>query len=212
MIQIRLIKMNAMSFTKSIITTCAIFLLIWGALVLTNYAFESGISIAAQFSDTELNGYYEWSNYWVFIIAIGLLFLEALRLGLKKLLTWDVVGDGITNFITLYAFLGIGYLTVATVYIGGFYIAYEYFSVTQLPTDIWTILACIILADIAYYWEHRMMHRVGIGWATHTVHHSSPYFNISVAYRFGPLDGILPFFFHLPLALARLQSNTHLLE
>ena len=45
------------------------------------------------------------------------------------------------------------------------------------------------------------MHRCALGWATHTVHHSSPYFNISVAYRFGPLDGVMPFFFHLPLAM-----------
>lgn len=43
---------------------------------------------------------------------------------------------------------------------------------------------------------------MGIAWATHTVHHSSPYFNISVAYRFGPLDGFFPLFFHLPLVLA----------
>jgi sterol desaturase/sphingolipid hydroxylase (fatty acid hydroxylase superfamily) len=153
------------------------------------------------YSELQLNAYYEWSNYWVYVIALALLSLEALRLLLKKALTWNILGDTVTNFITLYAFLGIGYLTVATFYIGGFYLIYENFSITKLPTNIWTILACILLADIAYYWEHRMMHRVGIGWATHTVHHSSPYFNISVAYRFGPLDGILPFFFHLPLAL-----------
>ncbi len=153
------------------------------------------------FSELQLNAYYEWSNYWVFMVALALLLLEAVRLLLKKALTWDVMGDAVTNFITLYAFLGIGYLTVATFYLGGFYFAYEYFSITKLPTNMWVILACILLADIAYYWEHRMMHRVGIGWATHTVHHSSPYFNISVAYRFGPLDGILPFFFHLPLAI-----------
>ena len=45
------------------------------------------------------------------------------------------------------------------------------------------------------------MHRCGLGWATHTVHHSSPHFNISVAYRFGPLDSTIPFFFHIPLLL-----------
>lgn len=45
------------------------------------------------------------------------------------------------------------------------------------------------------------MHRVNFAWSTHTVHHSSPHFNISVAYRFGPLDGFFPVFFHLPLVL-----------
>lgn len=41
---------------------------------------------------------------------------------------------------------------------------------------------------------------MGFAWGTHSVHHSSPYFNISVAYRFGPLDGVIALIFHLPLA------------
>lgn len=59
-----------------------------------------------------------------------------------------------------------------------------------------------MLADLTYYWEHRFTHRVGIAWATHAVHHSSPYFNISVAYHFGPQDGFFPLFFHMPLVFA----------
>ena len=153
------------------------------------------------YSELQLNAYYDWSNYWVFVVAMVLLLLEGIRLLLKKAMTWNILGDAITNFITLYAFIGITYLFIATFYISGYYYVYQHFSITQLPTNLWTILACILLADLVYYWEHRTMHRVGIGWATHTVHHSSPYFNISVAYRFGPLDGLLPFFFHLPLAM-----------
>lgn len=37
--------------------------------------------------------------------------------------------------------------------------------------------------------------------ATHTVHHSSPFFNISVAYRFGPFDRIFAVLFQIPLIL-----------
>lgn len=153
------------------------------------------------FNEFQLNFYYDWSNNWVFVVSLVLLGLEGLRFTLKKALSWNMFGDAVTNFITFYAFLGITYLFVITFYVSGFYLVYEYFSITQIPTNGWTILACILLADIIYYWEHRMMHRVGIGWATHTVHHSSPYFNLSVAYRFGPLDGFLPFFFHLPLVV-----------
>lgn len=153
------------------------------------------------FNELQLNSYYDWANNWVLLVSLFVLTLEAIRFALKKIISWNMLGDAITNFITLYAFLGISYIFMATFYISGFYFAYEHFSIVQIPTNGWTILACILLADIVYYWEHRMMHRVGIGWATHTVHHSSPYFNISVAYRFGPLDGFLPFFFHLPLAI-----------
>ena len=45
------------------------------------------------------------------------------------------------------------------------------------------------------------MHRVNLGWATHTVHHSSQHFNISVAYRFGPMDAVWPLFFSVNLVL-----------
>ena len=153
------------------------------------------------YSELQLNAWYDWSNNWVFVISLAWLALEAVRLLLKKAMTWNLLGDAITNFITLYAFIGLTYLFLATFYIAGFYYVYQNFSITQLPTNLWTIVACIVLADLVYYWEHRMMHRVGLGWATHTVHHSSPYFNISVAYRFGPMDGLLPFFFHLPMAM-----------
>lgn len=153
------------------------------------------------FNEFQLNFYYDWSNNWVFVVSLVVLALEGLRFGLKKLLSWNMLGDTVTNFITFYGFLGITYLLVATFYTSGYYLVYEYFSITQIPTNGWTILACLLLADIGYYWEHRMSHRVGIGWATHTVHHSSPYFNMSVAYRFGPLDGVFSFFFYLPLAV-----------
>ncbi len=146
---------------------------------------------------------YEWETVigdWFFVASILFLVFELLRLAFKKLITKNILGDTVTNFITLGMFMGINIL-LAGIYISAFYFFYEYVSITQLPINAWTIIACIILADIAYYWEHRAMHRLGIGWATHTVHHSSPYFNISVAYRFGPLDGIIPVLFHIPLAM-----------
>lgn len=146
---------------------------------------------------------YEWETIigdWFFVAALIFLAFELLRQLFKKTLTKNILGDTVTNFITLGMFIGINVM-LAGLYVGVFYFFYEYLSITQLPINIWTIIACIVLADIAYYWEHRAMHRFGIGWATHTVHHSSPHFNISVAYRFGPLDGVIPVFFHIPLAM-----------
>lgn len=150
-------------------------------------------------TEFQLSAYYDWINDWVLVAALVVLLIEIAVLAVRKSLSLNLVGDTVTNFVTLFGFIGIS-LLVYSAYLGGFYVVYEYFSITKLPSNGWTLIACILLADIAYYWEHRTMHRIGIGWATHTVHHSSPYFNISVAYRFGPLDGILPFFFHLPLA------------
>lgn len=137
---------------------------------------------------------------WFFVLSLAFLGFELLRLAAKKLLSWNMIGDTVANFATQIAFIAITFLIVGT-YVGIFFYAYENWSFSELPINGWTIVVCIILADIAYYWEHRFVHRFGLGWATHAVHHSSPYFNISVAYRFGPLDGIMPLFFHLPLVL-----------
>ena len=152
------------------------------------------------FSEEAVYYFEEYIGNWGFYISIGLLVLEIILIAVKKKFSFQLLGDAVTNFVTLFMFLGIGLLVFAA-YIAGFYWLYINFSVTQLPINGWTIIACVLLADLAYYWEHRFMHRTGIGWATHTVHHSSPYFNISVAYRFGPLDGVMPFFFSAPLAM-----------
>jgi sterol desaturase/sphingolipid hydroxylase (fatty acid hydroxylase superfamily) len=158
-------------------------------------------TLLAQMSEGEIYAWDSWIDDWFFVLAMGVFVLELVRLALKKAVSLNVLGDALTNFITLYAFIGINVLLAATFYVAVFYLVYEHFSITQLPLTGWSVLGCLILADLAYYWEHRFMHRVGVAWATHTVHHSSPYFNISVAYRFGPLDGLFPLFFHLPLAM-----------
>jgi len=153
----------------------------------------------------------EWSldhiEYWDYVVNGGLFVLsliyfgfELVRYTLLKKMNWKLIGDSVTNFITFIAFPFASYLLGATLVLAAYDWVYDNWSITHVPVTAWSILLCIILCDLIYYWEHRFMHRTGIGWLTHTVHHSSPQFNISVAYRFGPLDGVFPLFFHLPLA------------
>ncbi|MBX8689192.1 sterol desaturase family protein [Mycobacterium sp. 20091114027_K0903767] len=47
----------------------------------------------------------------------------------------------------------------------------------------WVWVLAIVLADLAYYLQHRMSHRIRLFWAAHNVHHSSQYFNLSTATR-----------------------------
>ncbi|MYH32885.1 MAG: sterol desaturase family protein [Gammaproteobacteria bacterium] len=138
---------------------------------------------------------------WFFFASILFLLFELVRLLVRKSLNWQVIGDTVTNFVTFFAFFISNILVLGIFYVGAYYLIYEYLSIARIPITPWSIALCVVAADFAYYWEHRFTHRVGFGWATHTVHHSSPYFNISVAYRFGPIDGIIPLFFHAPLAL-----------
>ena len=145
----------------------------------------------------------EWGetlDFWVFVAAFGLLGVELGRYALKRRLTWNLLGDALANYVTLALFFVTLFL-IGALYVGGFYLVYENFALFEIPTAPWSVALAIVLADLAYYWEHRFSHRVGIGWMTHTVHHSSPHFNLSVANRFGPLDGVFPFIFHAPLVL-----------
>ncbi|MBQ4845331.1 sterol desaturase family protein [Pseudoalteromonas sp. MMG005] len=152
------------------------------------------------FTPNEVWGLEAWIDDWFFVIAIGLFIVECLRYVVKKQFTRNFFGDSVANFVTLGMFILIVAVVAAT-YAGIFLYTYNHFRITDLPLNGWSILCCIVIADLAYYWEHRFLHKNGFGWATHTVHHSSPHFNISVAYRHGPLDWFFPLFFHLPLAL-----------
>jgi len=130
-------------------------------------------------------------NTWFFVGALGFLMLEFVRYAVRGKLTFDLIGDAVTNYITLAMFIAINLLVL-----GGLYVAWVYgaqsFALFDIETNVATIAICIVLADLLYYWEHRCMHRFNFTWATHSVHHSSPHFNISVAYRFGPMDGFWP--------------------
>ncbi|MFD8247278.1 sterol desaturase family protein [Nocardia sp. NPDC059691] len=72
----------------------------------------------------------------------------------------------------------------------------------HLPADHPLTWVALFFADeIAYYWYHRTHHTVRVFWASHVVHHSSEFYNLSTALRqpWTPFSS-LPYW--LPLALA----------
>ncbi|MFG1850112.1 sterol desaturase family protein [Micromonospora carbonacea] len=68
------------------------------------------------------------------------------------------------------------------------------------PASVWTWVLLFVADDLAYYWFHRTHHEVRLFWASHVVHHSSRFYNLSTALRqsWTPMTS-LPFW--LPLAL-----------
>ncbi len=62
-----------------------------------------------------------------------------------------------------------------------------------------------VLHELAYYWDHRLGHRVGLLWAFHAIHHSSNEFNHSTAARGFVFDGQLKALFALPAALIGIE-------
>ena len=156
--------------------------------------------LTTPFTEMQLFAWEQVVNDWVFLLALVLLALELLRYAFLGKLSWNLLGDTATNFATFAMYLAVSYVVFAALYLGAFFTAQQ-FALFEIESSLLTLLLCIVLADLAYYWEHRFSHRVGLAWATHSVHHSSTHFNLSVANRFGPLDDLWAILFHLPLVL-----------
>ena len=89
------------------------------------------------------------------------------------------------------------------VFIGLYVTVFEHYKATAFPADnllVW-ILA-LVFYDFCYYWSHRLYHEVSIFWASHIVHHSSDYYNLSTALRQPSTDWLFGWLFFLPLAVA----------
>jgi sterol desaturase/sphingolipid hydroxylase (fatty acid hydroxylase superfamily) len=53
-----------------------------------------------------------------------------------------------------------------------------------LPMGAWWVWGlCFFADDITYYWFHRISHESRWFWASHSVHHSSEHYNLSVSLR-----------------------------
>lgn len=72
----------------------------------------------------------------------------------------------------------------------------------DIPTSIPAFLACYLCVDFLLYLLHRLLHETRIGWAFHSVHHSSQDFNLSLGGRVHWVQRLVDDFFYLPLAFA----------
>ncbi len=70
-------------------------------------------------------------------------------------------------------------------------LVYDNFRVATISNFLIAIPVAFVIHELAYYWEHRMGHRVGLLWAFHSIHHSSNEFNHTTAARGFFLDGKL---------------------
>ena len=49
----------------------------------------------------------------------------------------------------------------------------------------WVWALAFIASDLSFYWFHRSQHHINWFWASHSIHHSSTDFNLSISFR-GP--------------------------
>ncbi|HYO51218.1 sterol desaturase family protein [Archangium sp.] len=94
------------------------------------------------------------------------------------------------------------FTTVAVGLLAGAYLAlypYRLFDIPPSSALAWGVL--MLGVDFAYYWFHRVSHRMNLAWAAHAPHHQSEDYNLAVALRQGPLQPLVSRVFYLPLAL-----------
>ncbi len=89
-------------------------------------------------------------------------------------------------------------------------LVYDQFRLTTIDSLWIAIPAAFVVHELAYYWEHRLSHRIGLFWAFHTVHHSSNAFNHTTAARGFFLDGQLKGLFALSGAMIGIDPRVYI--
>ena len=99
--------------------------------------------------------------------------------------------------------VGLGNLVVtATLKIGLLYGSIWIYNLIpwRMEFQWWTLIPCYIILDFFSYWAHRVSHEQRFWWATHVVHHSGEFYNLTVSYRLSWIQHLKIIFF-LPVAL-----------
>lgn len=69
----------------------------------------------------------------------------------------------------------------------------------SIPMNFWTWVLAFLAADFTYYWMHRLEHEHRILWASHSVHHSSEDYNLTVSMRLSIVESLFEWMFLLPM-------------
>lgn len=89
--------------------------------------------------------------------------------------------DSIANML-----IGAGYLVFNSMNTGiamGFYGFLYHYRLTEFGEAWWVWGILFIVNDFISYWYHVAGHKINWFWATHSVHHSSQQFNVSISFR-----------------------------
>lgn len=137
----------------------------------------------------------------VFFIIGGIIFLiEIAEAFFKGNLKGRNFLEMLTSASTQIPFLLVEIFIMTSAY-ALFYVIAEGLVPWSIPLNWWTIILVVLIADITYYWEHRLAHQIRLLWTQHAVHHSSRDFNIITGIRFGPLESIWALIAHIPMVL-----------
>jgi sterol desaturase/sphingolipid hydroxylase (fatty acid hydroxylase superfamily) len=116
--------------------------------------------------------------FFAIAIAIELMLVRHHR---KQIYFWQESLDSLGIFLVHYLTQAIFIFVPA----GLLLFAWQYRLFT-IPIERWWSMPLLFISlEFCYYWYHRAAHTIRWLWATHAVHHSVRYFNLSAAYRLG---------------------------
>ncbi|MBQ4819326.1 sterol desaturase family protein [Aquimarina sp. MMG016] len=155
------------------------------------------MSFAKLISLFEESGIMTFIGYF-FVFNLGLIVIEVLLdLVTSKKRRWN---DSLANFSIFImnqllekTIVGsIGVLFLIPISLMAFY---------PIPLNIYTWIAAFFVADFTYYWMHRLEHEHRILWASHSVHHSSEDYNLTISFRLSIVEGLFEWIFLVPMVL-----------
>lgn len=139
-----------------------------------------------------------WAVAALFIINLTITSIEiALDLVTSKERRWK---DTMANLAIFVAHQVVEKTALASL---GFVALLPFFYLTPLsiPMTAWTWILALLVADFTYYWMHRLEHEHRILWASHSVHHSSNDYNLTVGFRLSLVEGFFEWAFLIPMIL-----------
>lgn len=135
---------------------------------------------------------------YFFLFNIGIILFEILLdCFTSKKRRWKDTGANITIFImnqllekTIVGSIGIICL-----------VPIHWLTPLEIPINVYTWILSFFLADFTYYWMHRLEHEHRILWASHSVHHSSQDYNLTISMRLSIIEGLFEWIFLIPMVL-----------
>ncbi len=140
------------------------------------------------------------------VLLIALVIVE-LVYALKMKAEVFEFADSITSLSLLSILYATSYFTVTPVasLASAIWLKYSLFTIQE---GILPFIVCFLFCDLAFYFFHRVSHRVNLFWAAHLVHHSSNHYNLLISLRGGIFQRSISMFFYFPLVFLGFSPNT----
>ena len=134
----------------------------------------------------------------IFLFNLAITLVEALAdLFFKKRRRWKDSWANVAIFIARQLLENTAYGAIGFVGLLPFY----WLTPLSIPMTAWTWGLALVAADLTYYWMHRLEHEHRILWASHSVHHSSQDYNLTIGFRLCLIEGLFEWLFLIPMIL-----------